>query len=177
LVRNVALAGWLLGAAACPSAAADVADQSLIPDLPPAAQLAPGNGSPLPPLAGSPPDSAVTPVLLARAGMDQNCCAHSRSSRRCGCCTGGRTMRRDSLYYGLAPSMVAAAVLIVLGTSDRHIEGFGPPIHLTCSIGVAASDTLNVWGQHLLAHADTAQYAAKRSGRNQVQLAATVLAA
>jgi PleD family two-component response regulator len=42
---------------------------------------------------------------------------------------------------------------------------------------VAASDTLGVWGQHLLAQADTAQYTAKRSGRNQVQLAAAVLAA
>ncbi|HYB32738.1 MAG TPA: hypothetical protein VED45_04840 [Steroidobacteraceae bacterium] len=96
--------------------------------------------------------------------------------------------------------MVAAAVLIALGTSDRlraqrialtaaqrraqtdPLTGvldrrFGPPIHLTCSIGVAASDTLSVWGQHPLAHADTAQYAAKRSGGNQVQLAATVLAA
>jgi diguanylate cyclase (GGDEF)-like protein len=52
------------------------------------------------------------------------------------------------------------------------IEGFGSPIRLTCSIGVAGSDALGVWGQHLIAHADTAQYAAKRSGRNQVRLAA-----
>jgi two-component system, sensor histidine kinase LadS len=51
------------------------------------------------------------------------------------------------------------------------VEGFGAPIRLTCSIGVAASDMLGVWGQHLIARADTAQYAAKRSGRNQVQLA------
>jgi diguanylate cyclase (GGDEF)-like protein len=58
--------------------------------------------------------------------------------------------------------------------ADVHIEGFGSVIHLTCSIGVAASDTLGVWGQHLIAHADTAQYAAKRSGRNQVQLAAAL---
>jgi diguanylate cyclase (GGDEF)-like protein len=56
--------------------------------------------------------------------------------------------------------------------SEVCIEGFGAPIRLTCSIGVAASDTLQVWGQHLIAHADTAQYAAKRSGRNCVQLAA-----
>jgi two-component system, sensor histidine kinase LadS len=57
--------------------------------------------------------------------------------------------------------------------SQVRIEGFGTsPIALTCSIGVAASDTLGVWGQHLIAHADTAQYAAKRAGRNQVQLAA-----
>jgi diguanylate cyclase (GGDEF)-like protein len=58
--------------------------------------------------------------------------------------------------------------------SDVHIEGFGAAIRLTCSIGVAASDTLGVWGQHLIAHADTAQYAAKRAGRNQVQLAAVL---
>jgi PleD family two-component response regulator len=33
-----------------------------------------------------------------------------------------------------------------------------------------------VWGQHLLAQADVAQYAAKRSGRNRVQLAAALAA-
>jgi diguanylate cyclase (GGDEF)-like protein len=44
-------------------------------------------------------------------------------------------------------------------------------------IGVAASDTLGVWGQHLLSLADTAQYAAKRSGRNRVQLATAFTAA
>jgi len=60
--------------------------------------------------------------------------------------------------------------------SEVRIEGFGAPINLTCSIGVASSDTLGVWGQHLIAHADTAQYAAKRSGRNQVQLAAVLVA-
>jgi diguanylate cyclase (GGDEF)-like protein len=60
--------------------------------------------------------------------------------------------------------------------AEVSIEGFGPTIHLTCSIGVAASDTLGVWGQHLIALADTAQYAAKRAGRNRVQLA-TALAA
>jgi diguanylate cyclase (GGDEF)-like protein len=60
--------------------------------------------------------------------------------------------------------------------SEIIIEGFGAQIRLTCSIGVAASDTLGVWGQHLIAHADTAQYAAKRSGRNCVQLAAALAA-
>jgi two-component system, sensor histidine kinase LadS len=58
--------------------------------------------------------------------------------------------------------------------AELRIEGFGAAIRLTCSIGVAASDTLNVWGQHLIAHADAAQYAAKRSGRNCVQLAAAM---
>jgi diguanylate cyclase (GGDEF)-like protein len=60
--------------------------------------------------------------------------------------------------------------------AEVRIEGFGLPIHLTCSIGVASSDTLGVWGQHLIAHADHAQYAAKRSGRNQVQVAAALAA-
>ena len=52
-----------------------------------------------------------------------------------------------------------------------RVEGFGVPISLTCSIGVATSDTLGVWGEHLIAQADAAVYAAKRSGRNCVQLA------
>ena len=52
-----------------------------------------------------------------------------------------------------------------------RIEGFGVPIQLTCSIGVATSDTLGVWGEHLIAQADAAVYAAKRSGRNRVQVA------
>lgn len=60
--------------------------------------------------------------------------------------------------------------------SEVRIEGFGAPINLTCSIGVASSDTLGVWGQHLIAHADHAQYAAKRSGRNRVQLAVALAA-
>jgi two-component system, sensor histidine kinase LadS len=60
--------------------------------------------------------------------------------------------------------------------AEVRVEGFGAPIHLTCSIGVAASDTLGVWGQHLIAQADTAQYVAKRAGRNQVQLAAALAA-
>ncbi|HEX4388475.1 MAG TPA: diguanylate cyclase [Steroidobacteraceae bacterium] len=58
--------------------------------------------------------------------------------------------------------------------ADIRIEGFGSPIHLTCSIGVAASDTLGTWGQQLIAHADAAVYAAKRSGRNQVQVASSL---
>ena len=224
----------------------------------------------------------------------------SRSPPRCGCSMGVPTTPRDSFIYGLAPSMVAAAVLIALGVSDRmraqhvalteaerraqtdaltgvlnratlverlesracafkrrglpvsvlfidldhfkqindsfghaagdaclsgvvapiqaelrqsdivgryggeefvvvltgadaaaatpvaaricervsevRVEGFGAPVRLTCSIGVAGSDALGVWGQHLIAHADAAQYAAKRSGRNQVQLAASLAA-
>lgn len=55
--------------------------------------------------------------------------------------------------------------------ADVPIVGFGAPIRLTCSIGVASTDTLAVWGQHLVAQADAAQYTAKRAGRNQVQRA------
>jgi len=40
-----------------------------------------------------------------------------------------------------------------------------------CSIGVAASDTLGVWGEQLLSRADAAVYVAKRSGRNRVHMA------
>jgi len=58
--------------------------------------------------------------------------------------------------------------------SDVPIVGFGAAIHLTCSIGVASTDTLGVWGQHLIAQADAAQYTAKRAGRNQVQRASGV---
>jgi len=52
-----------------------------------------------------------------------------------------------------------------------RVEGFGTPIALTCSIGVATSDMLGVWGEHLIAQADAAVYQAKRSGRNRVQVA------
>jgi diguanylate cyclase (GGDEF)-like protein len=55
-----------------------------------------------------------------------------------------------------------------------RVEGFGTPINLTCSIGIAASDTLGVWGEHLIARADAAVYLAKRMGRNQVQMAAPI---
>ncbi|HEY0685064.1 MAG TPA: diguanylate cyclase [Steroidobacter sp.] len=55
--------------------------------------------------------------------------------------------------------------------AEVRVEGFGEPIRLTCSIGVATSDTLGVWGEHLIARADAAVYDAKRSGRNRVQIA------
>jgi diguanylate cyclase (GGDEF)-like protein len=55
--------------------------------------------------------------------------------------------------------------------ADVRVDGFGPSINITCSIGVATSDTLGVWGEHLIAQADAAVYAAKRSGRNRVQVA------
>lgn len=53
-----------------------------------------------------------------------------------------------------------------------RVEGFGAPIRLTCSIGVATSDALGVWGEQLISRADAAVYAAKSSGRNQVKVAA-----
>jgi diguanylate cyclase (GGDEF)-like protein len=66
----------------------------------------------------------------------------------------------------------AIAERIRQGVADLKIEGFGAPIRMTCSIGVATSDTLGVWGEHFIAHADSAVYAAKSGGRNQVQIAA-----
>jgi len=55
--------------------------------------------------------------------------------------------------------------------AEVRVAGFGEPIQVTCSIGVATSDTLGVWGEHLIARADAAVYDAKRSGRNRVQIA------
>ena len=55
--------------------------------------------------------------------------------------------------------------------SEALIEGHGAPIQLTCSIGVASSHPLGVWGQALIEQADRAVYAAKRLGRNRVQVA------
>jgi len=60
---------------------------------------------------------------------------------------------------------------IVRRIASVSVEGYGAPIQLTCSIGVAASDTLGVWGDQLIRHADAAVYGAKRSGRNRVQIA------
>jgi two-component system, sensor histidine kinase LadS len=57
-----------------------------------------------------------------------------------------------------------------------RVDGFGASIALTCSIGVATSDMLGVWGEHLIAQADAAVYAAKRSGRNRVELAVPMAA-
>jgi diguanylate cyclase (GGDEF)-like protein len=55
--------------------------------------------------------------------------------------------------------------------AEVQVDGYGSPLRLTCSIGVAASDTLGVWGEQLIAHADAAVYAAKRAGRNQLFVA------
>jgi diguanylate cyclase (GGDEF)-like protein len=77
----------------------------------------------------------------------------------------------------LSSADIAAAGPIAERIRDRvaqvRVEGFGEAarIALTCSIGVATSDTLGVWGEHLIARADAAVYDAKRSGRNRVQIA------
>jgi diguanylate cyclase (GGDEF)-like protein len=75
----------------------------------------------------------------------------------------------------LSSADAAAAIPIAQRILERvaavHVEGFGRTIRLTCSIGIAASDALGVWGEHLLAHADAAVYVAKRLGRNQVHMA------
>ena len=60
---------------------------------------------------------------------------------------------------------------IRLRVAGVHIEGLDARIQLTCSIGVASSNPLNVWGEALIAQADAAVYAAKRLGRNRVQVA------
>lgn len=62
----------------------------------------------------------------------------------------------------------AIAERILTRVADVRVAGFGADIRLTCSIGVAASDTLGVRGAELLAQADAAVYAAKRQGRNRV---------
>ncbi len=80
----------------------------------------------------------------------------------------------------LSSADVAAAHPIAQRIRERvaavRVEGFGEPIQLTCSIGVATSDRLGVWGEHLIAQADAAVYAAKRSGRNRVQVAEPIAA-
>lgn len=80
----------------------------------------------------------------------------------------------------LSSASAAAAHPIAERIRERvaaiRVEGFGSPIRLTCSIGVAASDTLGVWGKSLIARADEAVYAAKRSGRNCVQMAESLAA-
>lgn len=65
---------------------------------------------------------------------------------------------------------------ILRRVADVRIDGYGETITLTCSIGIATSDTLGVWGQHLIARADAAVYVAKRAGRNRVQFAESVAA-
>lgn len=80
----------------------------------------------------------------------------------------------------LSSADAAAAHPIAQRIRERVAEvvvgGYGKPIRLTCSIGVATSDALGVWGEHLIAHADAAVYAAKRAGRNRVQVASALAA-
>jgi len=75
-----------------------------------------------------------------------------------------------------AAAATPIAQRIVERVADVRVQGFGNPISVTCSIGIAASDTLGIWGEPLLAQADAAVYVAKRSGRNQIHLAPPVLA-
>lgn len=70
-----------------------------------------------------------------------------------------------------AAMSVLIAQRILERVSEVQVDGFGPPIRLTCSIGIASSDTLGVWGENLIARADAAVYEAKRGGRNRVCLA------
>ena len=70
-----------------------------------------------------------------------------------------------------AAAATPIAQRILERVADVRVDGFGAPISVTCSIGIAASDTLGIWGEPLLAQADAAVYVAKRSGRNQIHLA------
>ena len=73
-----------------------------------------------------------------------------------------------------AAAATPIAQRIVERVAELRVSGFGAPIGVTCSIGIAASDTLGIWGEPLLAQADAAVYVAKRSGRNQIHLALPV---
>jgi diguanylate cyclase (GGDEF)-like protein len=79
----------------------------------------------------------------------------------------------------LSSADAAAATPIAQRILERvagvRVAGFGDPISVTCSIGVATSDTLGIWGEPLLAQADAAVFVAKRSGRNQIHLAPPIL--
>ena len=75
-----------------------------------------------------------------------------------------------------AAAAAPIAERIRLRVSEVSIDGHGTPIRLTCSIGVASSDPLGVWGDTLIAQADAAVYAAKRLGRNRVQVAIALAA-
>jgi diguanylate cyclase (GGDEF)-like protein len=75
-----------------------------------------------------------------------------------------------------AAAATPIAQRILERVADVRVIGFGNPIGVTCSIGIATSDTLGIWGEPLLAQADAAVYVAKRSGRNQIHLAPPVLA-
>ncbi len=80
----------------------------------------------------------------------------------------------------LSSADATAAVPMAQRILDRvagvRVDGFGAPITLTCSIGIASSDTLGVWGEQLVARADAAVYVAKHSGRNRFYMAAPVAA-
>jgi diguanylate cyclase (GGDEF)-like protein len=75
-----------------------------------------------------------------------------------------------------AAAATPIAQRILERVADVRVDGYGNPISVTCSIGIATSDTLGIWGEPLLAQADAAVYVAKRSGRNQIHLAPPVLA-
>jgi GGDEF domain-containing protein len=90
--------------------------------------------------------------------------------------------RRALLLRGTQPAMPAWRRSFIrfrrscLRVSEASIEGHDSPIRMTCSIGVASGDPLGVWGDAPIAHADAAVYAAKRLGRNCVQVAIALAA-
>lgn len=86
----------------------------------------------------------------------------------------------EEFVVALSGADTAAAQLIAerirLRVAAQRLEVNGAPIQVTCSIGVASSDPLGVWGEALIAQADAAVYAAKRLGRNCVQVAIALAA-
>ena len=94
-----------------------------------------------------------------RGGPSGSSCAPPMAPPRMAPCRRSAWLRRRSRSASASASQ------------ELEVQGFGDAMRLTCSIGVATSDTLGVWGEHLVARADAAVYAAKNSGRNQVHVA------
>jgi diguanylate cyclase (GGDEF)-like protein len=86
---------------------------------------------------------------------------------------GAAHVRRNRALLSSADAEVARAIAqrIRERVEGLEVHGFGAPIRLTCSIGVATSDALGIWGEELVASADAAVYVAKNAGRNQVHVA------
>ena len=81
-------------------------------------------------------------------------------------------------FMGLLPDTDIAGALgvaerIRAAVASQHFSSAGG-IHVTCSIGLAFYPQHATTGEHLLAEADHAMYAAKKLGRNQIRMAGEV---